>query len=95
MYIFHRDILLLGRGPLSLPSVLQQLSSDFELSNFLHRERTSDWALRRRLHGQTGDVVLLLQRRADTLMDYAYKIRAPEAATRTAEAFAEWLVDQV
>ena len=49
----------------------------------------------RKLSRFQNAMVVLLQKRADTLMDYAYKIKAPAEATRSPEGFTDWLVDQV
>ncbi len=86
---------MLGKGQHSLREVLRMLSSDFELSNFLQRERRAEWVMARKLNKFQSAMTVLLQRRADSLMDYAYKIRAPQEACRSPEAFTEWLIDQV
>ncbi len=95
MLYICRDILLLGKGQNSFPDVLRQLSGDLELANFLQRERTAEWVMAKRLSRFQNAMIALLQKRADSLMDYVYKISAPAEACRSPENFADWLVDQV
>ena len=40
-------------------------------------------------------LTVLLQRRADTLMDYVYMLKVPIDITKSAEEFSNWITDQV
>lgn len=66
---------ILGKGHMSLFQVLRRLSDDTELVNFLAKEKNSEWALSKKLGKIQTCLTVLLQKRADSLMDYAYMIK--------------------